>query len=444
MHPKIRKAIGKASEFINRPMVRGVSKFSGSLLQTMHLMKERSPLSVAVAGFSIVNSLADSFDLPQLSPLESYIKANNLVADVGMLPKLVYLSEYYKHCDKQTVFSSEDEDLIEIEIEGAGKFYIIEFTAQALNLSPRGRSQKVAEDFFFTEGFAFEKLFDKVWDHYSSGIFLKRHRHSFDLELTAVPDEEPIYIGEHDLEDFYSKLKRAIDKDISRSFLLEGPPGTGKTSLALKIARTYFRRTVKLDPHVTRSFESGELEFFVSQLRPEVIIFEDFDRAFSFADVALSMLENLKKSFPRLVIFGTVNDMSKLDSALLRPGRFDKILHVGYPAQAHRKKILRLYFNKYGVEMSDSLISVIAEHSSRLTPIYLKELAIESRNLDPNNMIEEISELIEEYNQRISRAEDIPDEPEMEEEVLTAELLEEVSGGISPEELDELDLLIQQ
>jgi len=435
MHPKIRKTITALSEFINRPMIRGVSKFSGSLLQTIHLMKERSPLSMIVAGVSIVNDLADSFDLPQMSPLEAYIKSHNLVGDMGMLPKLVYLSKYFNVCDKQTVFSSEDEDLIEITLADTNsKFYIIEFNGQAMSLSSKGRAQRVAEDYFYSDGFNFETLFDNIWEHYPSGIILQRHRQSLDLDMAEVPEEEPIYIGSYDIEEFYLRLRRSLDRGISRSFLLKGPPGTGKTSLALKIARTYFKRTVKLDPHVTRSFESGELEFFVSQLKPEVIIFEDFDRAFNFADVALSMLENLKKKFPELVIFGTVNDISKLDPALLRPGRFDKIMDIGFPDGHDRKKILRLYFDKYGVEISDPVIDVISDAADKLTPVYLKELAIESRNLDEDRFIEEMAELIEEYNQRIALATEEVD-GDSEDEQLLPEFIDEIRAGIDPDEM---------
>lgn len=749
MHPKLRKGITAISDFINKPMIRGISKLSANLLNTMYLMKDSHPISVIAGGASLVNSLAESFDLPKISPLDSYIRAQNLVPSIGTLSKLVYMSDYFRDCEKNFVFSSEDENLIELVINEKNKLYIVEYENQHVSLGSE-RGQKISDEFFFTKDFDFELLFDKIWAYYKNGIFLKRHKHNFSIELRALPEKTPIYIGEHDPVEFHYKLKRSIDANISRSYLFNGPPGTGKaqpmtakiatptgwktmgdlnlhdeilapdgtatrvvgifdqgekeiyqvtfsdgastecciehlwsiqdkegraknpdayttvslediadklfrsdgehkysiplvdqisfqerdflikpytmgaligdggltstsvifttaddailneitmelppgfiinktaengilfrisylpiknitghyspiidelkklgfwkghsyekfipvaylqssfksrvrllqglmdtdgtvdhqtgalsystssprlcndvvdlvrslggiakvstkipsffykgeeksgrlsytisinlpnsilpfnlsrkndlviektkytprryissikpvgkklarcikvahpderyitddyivthnTSFAMKIACDYFKRIVKIDPAMARSLDVGELEFFVEQLRPDVIIFDDFDRAFTSADVALFMLENLKETFPKLVIFGTVNNLAKLDKALIRPGRFDQILWFGYPGFEDRRKILLTYFEEFGHEISDDFLDRIALASQSLTPVYLKELAIESRNIIGDNFEKDLNLLIKDF-----------------------------------------------
>lgn len=402
MKPKTRKALTKVTNFLNKPMVRGVSKFSASLLSTVYLIREnRNPLAYGVAGLSVLNSIAESFDLPQYSPLESFVRSENLKINLGSLPKLLYLSDYYKVCEKDTVFSSDDELLTEITLNGE-KLYILEFKNVIVSGSgPSAQGQKISEEYYHTKDFNFELLFDKIWEDYKDGLFLKRQKINYGLEVSKIPADKFEYIGSHDLNKLNKEIERAHKRDISRSYLLVGEPGVGKTSFVMQLAKRHYNRVIRLDPHLTRTLESGELEFFVEQMKPEVLVFEDFDRAYGAVEVALSMLENLKRNYPHLVVFATVNDMSKLDRALVRPGRFDKILKFDLPDFDCRKKILDLYFKKYNKEQSDAVLSSVASATEELTPVYLKELAIESINFDEETWIDDMTSAIVEYQERI-------------------------------------------
>lgn len=447
MNPKIRKAIVSITDFINRPMVRGFSKLSANVLNTIHLMKDREPMSMLVAGASLVNSLADSFDLPKMSPLEGYIKTHNLIPCLGTLSRLVYLSDYFKDCEKTIVFSTEDESLIELIVSNKDKFYIVEFKNQHMTLGAQ-RDQKVSEEFFFTKDFNFELLFDKIWAYYNNGIYLKRHKHNYSIELKSLPSKTPIYIGKHRPDEIYKKIKRAIDANISRSYLFNGLRGTGKTSCAMKIAHDYFKRTVKIDPAMARSLDVGELEFFVEQLRPDVLIFDDFDTAYSSPDVALFMLENLKQLFPKVVIFATTNDMKKLNKGLIRPGRFDQILWFGYPDETNRREILKLYFEEYNDKIGPDLLDEVCERTKSLTPAYLKELAIESRNIFGDNFDNQLFEMIDEFIERSEYEDSEEGESDLGEEDTTnimdeieeKKFIEELRRTMTPEEFANLDL----
>ncbi len=47
-----------------------------------------------------------------------------------------------------------------------------------------------------------------------------------------------------------------------------------------------------------------------------------------------------------IIVIGATNRIEDLDPALLRPGRFDRIVHIGLPDSNDRVKILRHYAEK--------------------------------------------------------------------------------------------------
>lgn len=52
------------------------------------------------------------------------------------------------------------------------------------------------------------------------------------------------------------------------------------------------------------------------------------------------------RSLKQVVVIGTTNRMSVIDSALLRPGRFDKIIEMPLPNEEERLDILNKYLGK--------------------------------------------------------------------------------------------------
>ena len=58
-----------------------------------------------------------------------------------------------------------------------------------------------------------------------------------------------------------------------------------------------------------------------------------------------------------------------VDSAFLRPGRFDRVVHVGLPSPSERKSILRVHIEKMKVRDGDNTdrIDQLCEELSNLT-----------------------------------------------------------------------------
>lgn len=128
---------------------------------------------------------------------------------------------------------------------------------------------------------------------------------------------------------YAEKIKKYAEHGHGRSFLFYGPPGTGKSNLARAIA-------VELDCK-TLSFEN--LEIFLSHygdsllndliqiLDIGVIIMDDLDSlGIRNNTVVLKKIEELRYSGKSLI--ATANKIKEINSALIRPGRFDEIREV--------------------------------------------------------------------------------------------------------------------
>ena len=147
-----------------------------------------------------------------------------------------------------------------------------------------------------------------------------------------------------------------------KGILLYGPPGTGKTMLAKAVANESEANFISIKGPELLSKWVGESErgvreiFHKARLAAPCVVFMDeidslvptrglggdnqvTERVISQVLTELDGLEELRD----VVIIGATNRPDMIDQALLRPGRFDKLLYVPVPDLEARKEIFKIH-----------------------------------------------------------------------------------------------------
>src|ERR687884_509574 len=164
----------------------------------------------------------------------------------------------------------------------------------------------------------------------------------------------------------HADLFNQADVKPPKGLLLYGPPGTGKTMIAKAVATTSEANFISIKgPELISKWvgesEKGVREVFrkARQAAPCVVFFDELDaiaprrggsegdshvteRVISQMLTEMDGLEDLKG----VVVIGATNRPDIIDEALLRPGRFDRMLEVPIPDKDARKQILGIHTRK--------------------------------------------------------------------------------------------------
>ncbi len=160
----------------------------------------------------------------------------------------------------------------------------------------------------------------------------------------------------------YPEMFKRIGIKPPRGILLYGPPGTGKTLLAKAVATESGANFIAVRGPEILSKWVGESEKAVREIfrkarlyAPVVIFFDEIDsiapaRGFSadsrvterIVSQLLTEMDGISR-IDNVVVIAATNRPDILDPALLRPGRFDKIIYVPPPDLNSRLEILKIH-----------------------------------------------------------------------------------------------------
>lgn len=148
-----------------------------------------------------------------------------------------------------------------------------------------------------------------------------------------------------------------------RGILLYGPPGTGKTLIAQAVSRESNANFISVKGPEMFSKWLGESEKAIRetfrkarQVAPCVIFFDEIDSVASMPGMEstdsrtservlnqlLTEMDGLE-SLRDVVVIAATNRPNLLDPAILRPGRFDRLVYIGSPDRKGRLKIFRIH-----------------------------------------------------------------------------------------------------
>ena len=177
----------------------------------------------------------------------------------------------------------------------------------------------------------------------------------------------------------HADLFLEADVKSPKGILLYGPPGTGKTMIAKAVATTSEANFISVKgPELLSKWvgesEKGVREIFrkARQAAPCIVFFDELDavaptrggsdgdshvteRVISQMLTEMDGLEDLKG----VVVIGATNRPDMIDEALLRPGRFDRLLEVPVPDREARMQIFQIHTRNKPLDRSVSLDKLV-------------------------------------------------------------------------------------
>ena len=162
-----------------------------------------------------------------------------------------------------------------------------------------------------------------------------------------------------------------VGAEIPKGILLEGPPGTGKTLIAKAIASETNANFISISAsefiEVFVGVGALKVRNLFKQARentPSIIFIDEIDAIGKQRSTGFNMGNDEREqtlnqilsemdgfnSNENVIVIGATNRKDILDSALLRPGRFDRIVYVPLPDRSSRISIFNLYLKNKKVE----------------------------------------------------------------------------------------------
>lgn len=218
-----------------------------------------------------------------------------------------------------------------------------------------------------------------------------------------IPDSDPLGIDTQvdfsavgGLDSYIDQLKEMVSLPLMypevyqrfgvtppRGVLFHGPPGTGKTLMARALAASCSSEGKKVTFFMRKGADClskwvGEAERQLRLLfeeaknqQPSIIFFDEID---GLAPVRSSKQEQIHASIVstllalmdgmdnrgQVIVIGATNRPDSVDSALRRPGRFDREFYFPLPDLEARKKIISIHTRKWDPPLQESFIAHIA------------------------------------------------------------------------------------
>lgn len=175
---------------------------------------------------------------------------------------------------------------------------------------------------------------------------------------------------------------KQIEEIIPKGLIFSGPPGTGKTFFAKAMATAIDATIIIVSGPELKSKWVGDSEknirdVFIKARKsaPSIIVFDEIDSfathrgTYNGSGVEHSMVNQLLTEMDGfrkedlVFVVATTNFVESVDSALLRPGRFELQIDIPYPKEEDRTTILDIYRKKFDLNMPDALIKFLVDRT---------------------------------------------------------------------------------
>ncbi len=194
------------------------------------------------------------------------------------------------------------------------------------------------------------------------------------------------------------ELYKKVGIDPPKGVLLVGPPGTGKTLMAKAVARQTKATFIRFvgSELVQKYIGEGarlvrELFALAREKSPSIVFIDELDSIGARRmDVATSGDREVQRTLMQLLaeldgfdpigdvkIVGATNRPDILDEALLRPGRFDRIIEIPLPDYDARVEIFRIHTKNMSIS-EDVTLDELARSSEGASGAEIKAICTEA------------------------------------------------------------------
>ncbi len=232
----------------------------------------------------------------------------------------------------------------------------------------------------------------------------------------------------------HPSLFKRLGIDPPKGVLLRGPPGCGKTLVAKAVANESEANFISINgPEVMSKFY-GESEkklrkIFIDaeEKSPSIIFIDEIDAIAPKRETVtgeverrvvaqlLALMDGLH-SRGRVIVIGATNRPNSLDSALRRPGRFDREIEIKVPNERGRREIFQIHTRNMPLDNKMVLIkdfaqithgfvgadisAVCREAAMSALRRYLPRIDLESEIIDPE-LLEQIKVTRDDFEQAL-------------------------------------------
>ena len=186
--------------------------------------------------------------------------------------------------------------------------------------------------------------------------------------------------------------------DVDKGALLYGPPGTGKTSFALALAQECKLHLVATSHAEWQGSRDGHLGSLLSAMRksfsqaklnaPSLLFIDELDSIGSredfteYKDYQIQVVNALLQAIDGIdgregvIVVGACNAPERIDRALLRSGRLERLIHFPLPDAETRFDILQYYFPTLS---NDPRLAEVAQQLAGSTGADIERISREAR-----------------------------------------------------------------
>jgi chaperone BCS1 len=208
---------------------------------------------------------------------------------------------------------------------------------------------------------------------------------------SVVLDEGVAQRLHDDIHEFFSRRAWYAQMGIPwrRGYLLFGPPGTGKTSVAYALAGELKLKLCALSLANPKLNDNIIADLLQRTPPRSLILIEDIDAFFSAREKQdsrlqisfsglLNALDGVGAQEGRIVVL-TTNHREKLDAALIRPGRIDVEVELGNASVSQLRRLVSRFYPK-DAERIERLVARYPDR--RLSPAQIQQMLITADSLD--------------------------------------------------------------